>query len=738
MQRLTRSQLQHYGVAVIAVVVAFLLTQILWWLIKPSLYPLFLAAVMVSSWYGGIGPGLLSTALAVLICTDLLIPSIDFQAASRANVIGLFQFVLVALLISFLNAKLRSTQRRAEINAQEAQRNYQSLLQSRDILRQSEERYRLLVEGATEYAIFMLDTSGNIISWNIGAERILGYQEAEILGQHFARIFTPEAIERDQPQQALKKAVAEGFSRENRWHVRKDGTHLWTHCVITALHDGSLRGFAKIMQDITGRKQAEAEREQLLVREQAARSEAEAANRSKDEFLAIVSHELRTPMTAILGWAGMLQAGILDEDKAAIAIETIERNANLQMQLIEDLLDISRIIRGELSLDCRIFDVVEAIASAIEVVQPMANAKAMDFRFSILDFRSGSTGENPEFIPYHEIDNNPKSRSFAQTPPQGQATGSEIQNPKFLVWGDSDRLQQVVLNLLSNAIKFTPVGGRVEVRLSVEGLRLKAQGERLVSESLLPGDSSSSYLIPQASYPGLFACIQVIDTGKGISADFLPYVFDRFRQADSKSTRSQKGLGLGLAIAQHIVEMHGGTISAQSQGVGQGSTFTVKIPLVEKASEAEGYEEPGGEIPLAPKHSDTAPSLDGLQVLVVDDEVDTREWIVTILKQSGAEAKAVGSVGEALEALENFKPDVLVSDIGMPGEDGYTLIRKIRELEPETGGLIPAVALTGYARVEDYREALAAGFQLHVAKPIRAAELIAVIASLATMSEESD
>ncbi|HEY9780324.1 MAG TPA: ATP-binding protein [Leptolyngbyaceae cyanobacterium] len=738
MQRLTRSQLQHYGVAVIAVVIAFLLTQILWWLIKPSLYPLFLAAVMVSSWYGGIGPGLLSTALAVLICTDLLIPSIDFQAASRANVIGLFQFVLVALLISFLNAKLRSTQRRAEINAQEAQRNYQSLLQSRDIIRQSEERYRLLVEGATEYAIFMLDTSGNIISWNIGAERILGYQEAEILGQHFARIFTPEAIERGQPQQALKKAVAEGFSRENRWHVRKDGTHLWTHCVITALHDGSLRGFAKIMQDITGRKQAEAEREQLLVREQAARSEAEAANRSKDEFLAIVSHELRTPMTAILGWAGMLQAGILDEDKAAIAIETIERNANLQMQLIEDLLDISRIIRGELSLDCRIFDVVEAITSAIEVVQPMANAKAMDFRFSILDFRLGSTGENPEFISYHEIENNPKSRSFAQTPPQGQATGSEIQNPKFLVWGDSDRLQQVVLNLLSNAIKFTPVGGRVEVRLSVEGSRGEARGERLVSKSLLPADNSSSYLIPQASYPGLFACIQVIDTGKGISADFLPYVFDRFRQADSKSTRSQKGLGLGLAIAQHIVEMHGGTISAQSQGVGQGSTFTVKIPLVEKAREAEGYEQAGGEIPLAPKHSDTAPSLKGLQVLVVDDEVDTREWIVTILKQSGAEAQAVGSVGEALEALENFKPDVLVSDIGMPGEDGYTLIRKIRQLEPETGGRIPAVALTGYARVEDYRAALAAGFQLHVAKPIRAAELIAVIASLATMSKESD
>ncbi|HCF29816.1 MAG TPA: histidine kinase, partial [Cyanobacteria bacterium UBA11049] len=584
--------------------------------------------------------------------------------------------------------------------------------------------WELLVEGATEYAIFMLDTSGNIISWNIGAERILGYQEAEIIGQHFARIFTPEAIERGQPQQALKKAIAEGFSRENRWHVRKDGTHLWTHCVITALHDGSLRGFAKIMQDITQRKQAEAERNQLLRREQEARSEAEAANRAKDEFLAIVSHELRTPMTAIVGWAGMLQAGILDEDRAAIAVETIERNANLQMQLIEDLLDISRIIRGELSLNCCTVDLVEAIAAAIEVVQPMANAKAMDFRFSILDFRLGSTGENPEFIPYHEIENNLQS---------------EIQNPKFLVWGDFDRLQQVVLNLLSNAIKFTPVGGRVEVRLSVEGQRGESRGERLgftpVSDSLLPADNSSSSLDPLASYPGSFACIQVIDTGKGISADFLPYVFDRFRQADSKSTRSQKGLGLGLAIALHIVEMHGGTISAQSQGVGQGSTFTVKIPLVEKALEALETRE---EEPLAPRHNDTTPSLDGLRVLVVDDEADMREWIVTVLKQSGAGAIAVGSVGEALKALENFKPDLLVSDIGMPGEDGYALIRKIRELEPETGGRIPSVALTGYARVEDYREALAAGFQLHVAKPIRAAELIAVVASLTTMSEESD
>ena len=274
------------------------------------------------------------------------------------------------------------------------------------------------------------------------------------------------------------------------------------------------------------------------------------------------------------------------------------------------------------------------------------------------------------------------------------------------LWGDLDRLQQVMWNLLSNAIKFTPVGGRVEVRL-----------ERL--DSLVH--------------------IQVSDTGKGISADFLPYVFDRFRQADSTSTRVHKGLGLGLAIARHLVELHGGTIQAESQGEGLGATFTVKLPLKAVRSletslasdEFQAHPTIGDRVPL-----DSPLRLNGLRVLVVDDEADARKFVSTVLEECGAEVTAVDSVDSALAAIEHFKPDVLVSDIGMPGEDGYALIRKVRELEADIGGRIPAVALTGYAWVEDHKEALLAGFQLHVAKPVRSAELIAVVASLAEWTEK--
>jgi len=476
----------------------------------------------------GLNPGLLATFLSAIVCAYFLLPPFYSLSVAGFSVVGLLQFVLVGLLISLLNTALRQARSQAQMNAVAALQNYERLRESQDSLRQSEQRYRLLVEGVTNYAISMLDQNGNFTSWNIGAERILGYQEAEIIGQPFERIFSPEAIEQGQPQQALKKAVIEGFSRENRWHIRKDGTFFWAHCLITPLRDnnGNLRGFSKIMQDITERKQAEEEKEQLLLREQAARavseaaqSAAEAANRSKDEFLAIVSHELRTPMTAIIGWAGMLQTGVLDEAKATLALEIIERNANLQMQLIEDLLDISRIVRGELSLSIDLVDLVEVITAAIEVVQSLANAKNIQLE-TILD------------------------------------------TPIEKIWGDSDRLQQVVLNLLTNAIKFTPNGGRVEVRLSKE---------------MGSGEEFSQPPIPN------YLQIEVSDTGKGISPDFLPHVFERFWQADSTHTRSNKGLGLGLAIALHLVELHGGTIEAQSQGIGQGATFTVKLPILEES-----------------------------------------------------------------------------------------------------------------------------------------------------------
>jgi len=665
----------NYIVALTAVTVAFLLTQLIWWAIQPHLYPLFLAAVMVSSWYGGRGAGLFAITLSALLCAYFVVPPFYSLTISPDRINGLFQFLLVALLITYLNTRLRSTQQQAERNAREAQRNYEDLRQSQENVRLSEERYRLLVEGVTEYAIFMLDPNGIFSSWNSGSERMLGYAEAEIIGQPFERIFTPETIGEGLPARVLKKAIAEGITRENRWHIRKDGMPFWTHCVVTALRDdsGNLRGFAKIMQDITGRKLAEEEREKLLLREQAARAEAEAANRAKDDFLAVVSHELRTPMTAIIGWAGMLRSGILDENRITLAMETIERNANLQMQLIEDLLDISRIVRGDISLNFGSVDLAGVITSAIEVVQPAANEKAIDLNFG------WELGVETE---------------------QGEAS--------LYLWGDSERLQQVVLNLLSNAIKFTPNEGKVTVRLSIVHSSAMANSDRNLTTNR-------------------FAQIQVSDTGIGISAEFLPYVFDRFRQADSTSVRSHKGLGLGLAIARHLIQLHGGTIKVASPGRGQGTTFTVELPIWARASQADNN-------PLAPSLQPLDSFLGGLRVLVVDDEADTRAWITVVLEATGAEVIALGSVGEALAAIEQQKLDILISDIGMPGEDGYALMRKIREMEPQIGGTIPAVALTGYAREEDYAEAIAAGFQLHVAKPIRAAELVAVVATLAKMA----
>jgi PAS domain S-box-containing protein len=402
------------------------------------------------------------------------------------------------------------------------------------------------------------------------------------------------------------------------------------------------------------RKWVEEQRTQLLASEQEARREAESANRLKDEFLATVSHELRTPLTAIMGWAHLLRLGQIDQSNTGSALETIERNARSQAQLIDDLLDVSRIITGKLRLDVRRIDPTSFMESAIEALHPAAEAK--DIRIQkVMD------------------------------------TGI------VSVAGDPARLQQVVWNLLSNAIKFTPKGGRVQVRLE----RVNSHIEIVVS-----------------------------DTGVGIKPEFLPHVFDRFRQADQATTRQHGGLGLGLAIVRHLVELHGGTIQAESAGEGEGSTFTVKLPVV-PVYQKENFNER-----VHPAARDTLPSfgypekLDGLKVLIVDDEGDTRELLSVGLKQCGAEVSTVGSAREALEAIEKGGPEILISDIGMPDEDGYELIRKVRALSGEKGGRIPAIALTAYARTEDRLRALRAGYQMHVTKPVELAELVAVIASL--------
>ncbi len=432
-----------------------------------------------------------------------------------------------------------------------------------------------------------------------------------------------------------------GFQME--WHTPAGKRWLILYAdTLPAMH-GHPATCVVMFQDITAIKQIEAELQK--------------ANRAKDEFLATVSHEVRTPLNAILGWARMLRTGKLDEQMEARALETIERNAKAQAQLIEDLLDVSRIITGKLRLDVRPVELATVIEAATDAVRPAADAK--NIRLDVaLDYGTGP------------------------------------------VSGDPDRLQQVVWNLLSNAIKFTPSGGRVSVRLEQKGA---------------------------------YARISVSDTGRGIKPEFMPYLFDRFTQADSSLTRKHGGLGLGLAIVRHLVELHGGRIRATSEGEGKGATFEITLPLAMAQDQLLFLKSDTIiELPAEPIESlfDSKIKMNGLRVLVVDDDTDARELVKTALTQCGAEVKAVSSAAEALEALVTFKADVLVSDIEMPGEDGYSLIRKVRE-QGDGASRIAAAALTAHARVEDRLRALSAGFDTHVAKPVEPSELIAVVASIA-------
>lgn len=385
------------------------------------------------------------------------------------------------------------------------------------------------------------------------------------------------------------------------------------------------------------------ERAELVSSLQHQTGELKRANRVKDEFLAVLSHELRTPLNPILAWSQMLQHRKFSQDKLAIGLETIERNAKLQAQLIDDLLDVARILRDKLVLNPVPLDLGRVIDAAIETVQPTAVAK--------------SVGIEKHFSP------------------AGQ------------VAGDAARLQQVVWNLLTNAVKFVPAGGRVQIGLSQVGDRIQ---------------------------------IQVKDNGKGIRPDFLPYVFESFRQADASTTRTFGGLGLGLAIVRQIVEMHGGTITADSEGEGQGATFTVLLPMLH------AYTEIAVDTTPAP----TVPDLQGIRILVVDDEPDTRTLLKFMLETYGAEVVTADSTQSALKILPSFHPNILVSDIGMPGEDGYQLIQRVRSLSADQDSQMPAIALTAYAGEINQQQSLEAGFQLHINKPVEPLQLVQAIAAL--------
>jgi len=676
--------------------------------------------------------------------------------------------------------------------------------QTEAALRESEACFRLVVDSAKEYAIFTLDLNGMITSWNAGAERLVGYQEAEIIGCHGSIIFTPEDIEQGKADLEMNTALTAGQAINERWHVRKDGSRFWGSGLMMSLQSetGGLQGLVKIMQDKTAQRQAD-ERFQLLynttsallateqpltlmhnlfsklsaqldlhcyysymveekdnrpmlhLRSHGGLAEADAhsiewidfgqhlcglvaherqqivldqaqiathpnakllysggftayagqslivqgqllgtlsfasrtrtsftpeeldllqstcdqmaialeranlvqsmqqqaeelqrANQVKDEFLAVLSHELRSPLNPILGWARMLQSGKLDAARQADALATIERNALLQSQLIEDLLDISRIMQGKLSLTMAPVNLTYVIAAAVETVRLTAEAKNILITLAIA-------------------------------------------SPLTPVSGDVARLQQVVWNLLANAVKFTPNGGQVTVELR--------QLEQI-------------------------AQLRVIDTGKGIHASFLPHVFEYFRQEDGSTTRRFGGLGLGLAIVRQIVEMHGGTVTAESQGENQGATFIVQLPVMQQAA------------PIVSERTrdqtETETPLENLQILLVDDDPDTRKFQAFLLQQHGAIVTAVDSGLAALQALEQFRPDVLVSDVGMAEIDGYMLIQQIRLRPTEQGGTVLAIALTAYATEVDRQKALQAGFQAHITKPVEPEILVEAIISL--------
>ena len=640
--------------------------------------------------------------------------------------------------------------------------------------RRTEDIYRKAIEHIRDYAIFMTDPDGVVTNWNLGAKHILGYSAEEVVGKNASRFFTPEDKAKDIPRKELATAADVGRAEDERWHLRRDGSRFWASGVVTPVRDatGTLIGFSKVMRDMTERNKLTEERDRFfalsmdmlcIVRldgqfqrvnpafpkvlgfseeeflalsvfelvhpddrattmngyenlsegkpvaymENRFRSkdgsyrwlawsyfpvpedglafgvgrdmtelrrmheilrlraeELENANRVKDEFLATMSHELRTPLTSILGWSRLLHSNQLSEKEKTRAFGVIQRNAEAQAKLVEDLLDVSRIITGKLRLEVQPVSFAAITDSVVNSLRPAIDAKHLQL----------------------ETDIDP-------------AAGA--------ILGDPARLEQIATNLLSNAIKFTPNGGKICVRL-----------ERVNSHIRL----------------------EVSDTGVGIASEHLPHIFERFRQVDSSNVRAHGGLGLGLAIVDHLVRQQGGTVSAESEGVGKGTTFIVEFP--ETSAEVGTSDTPVVDLisRLSKQMLEVTAAggnrkLEHRRILLVEDDPDTQELLSTMLEQHGAEVMSVSSSRKALAQISLVKPDLIISDIGMVGENGYELIRKIRSLEPEAGGHIPAIALTAYARVSDRRRALLAGFQAHLTKPVDVDDLLAVILSLTFQPE---
>ena len=526
-------------------------------------------------------------------------------------------------------------------------------------LRTSERRYRRLFESARDGILILNAATLKITDVNPFLTELLDYSRDEFLGKELWEIGL--FSDKEASQQAFRELQLNGYLRYEDLPLQsRAGKVRQVEFVSNVYEEDGHQVIQCNIRDITDRKQAEEERGLLLASAQAARMEADTANGIKDEFLATVSHELRTPLNAILGWSQLLISGKFDEQESKRAVETILRNARAQREIIDDLLDISRIITGKLRLDVRSVEIARIIETVVEGVRPAADARNIHLQTTI----------DPLIGP---------------------------------ISGDPDRLQQIIWNLLSNAIKFTPQGGRAEVRLE----HIDSQVE-----------------------------ITISDTGQGIDPELLLHVFDRFRQFDSSSTRRHGGLGLGLSIVRQLVELHGGTVTAESPGEGAGTTFKVILPVTSVHHDLSDVGKTPHRIIEGTSPTDPQPSLNGLRVLVVDDERDSREVVVAVLMARGAEVVSFGSATEALEEMERQPFDVLLSDIGMPERDGYWLINKVRELPLERGGRVPAAALTAYAGTEDRRRVLLAGYQIHIPKPVEPAELTSVVARLAERYEK--
>jgi PAS domain S-box-containing protein len=525
--------------------------------------------------------------------------------------------------------------------------------------KQAEEATRRLefhVE-SSPLAVVEWDSDFRVSRWSASAEHLFGWKAEDVLGKHvnewrfvFADDVDAVALVTNRQREGVE---VQGVQR-NRNYTR-EGSILYCEWYNSVLRDerGKLVSVLSLVLDQTARQSAEEERAASLLRERDARKHAEEADRLKDEFLATLSHELRTPLTSILGWASMIRTGEVEGSNASRAIETIERNARSQARLIDDLLDVSRIITGNLRLDLHPLNLAPIVEAALDALRPTADVKGIKLQ--------------TRFVP-----------------------------SQCLVKGDPNRLRQVIWNLLSNAIKFTPRNGSVSIDLTcVEST----------------------------------ARLTVSDSGDGIAAEFLPYVFDRFRQAEGSISRKQGGLGLGLAVARHLVELHGGTIRAQSEGLAKGAVFTVDLPLAQERRDPARAEERRREVERRRTRMG-AVRLDGVHVLLVEDDDDSRRLLGAMLKRHGARVTSTKSAAEALRVFEAELPDVLLSDIGMPDQDGYELVRRLRELPPERGGKTPAIALTGYASRKDRERALSSGYQQHMAKPIEQADMIKAIAAL--------